>query len=635
MSGDNLIKNLKGLILSIPGLERQNVRSLLGNEAEVIIYYDYDYNNADGYENDVVEERTLITQIAKNVKSQRIRGGENEDILDKMRRSTIWIKEEIKRVRESVLKKEPFPQEKARAEYILQILGVSLSYDFWFEEHGRTRTRSIYYTMVKVLWGLAMYYRLWRRADDLLFNRTSPMYKKLEYFTKDKLSLPFPDDIDKETCIKDYTLDEIFKSMSYLIRHRTQIKIESDSGIEDFLEYKMALMDVTCIKSVFNFTIKEDQQIATEMSVMRKEWTCEIKDSLNGKEDMYQENNPYVFTQRMLRKTLHEQEQDASNFKFVRSIEDEIKASTKVPVMTLIKNGLEKIKNENKNKDQEQEQQQKQQKQNANTDIKRVRPSLMFFMDFGAISLELGSFQFNTETEQIQRDIKASQHLRDVIIEDLKKSNVKEMIYKAKDWIKRSTLQFWERERYRNSLGIMTGSFKPLNAWKFNRLDIIMGATDISEADPVMPKFPDNISALLSCDNDYYRALGWEFVVDWWLTQDFSYIGVEANNIIFYKEIELNYLSLSRPREVPSPCLTKQGYEWCLHPGGEWENRETGWINLTRCGPDIIDALVDYVKVLYQKYGDNNVIIKERTKNGKGINIRDSKLFKCILPCIR
>lgn len=635
----SIVRYLKGLILSIPGLEKDNVRSLLGEEA-VIAIFDEDLlqNYGADYENDFIEDDTLITKIARNVKSQRVRGGENEEIIGKMKNSIIWMKEEIKRIRTSILKKEPFPQNKIRAEYIIQIVGVSLSYDFWFEEEEKTRNRSIYYTMVKVIWGLSMHYRLWRREDEILVNKTSPMYKKRGEFKSDFLL----DDIDYNTVIKDLTLDEIFRSMVHLIRDRSKIQIKTDSDTGDFLEYKMALMDIISVKSVFMSSVQQNDQIINEMSVMRKEWTREIAlfkgNNEEEKEAMSQENNPYVFTQRMLRKTLQEQEEESENTKFVKSIEDEIKSVSRIPIMTQIKNGLEKIREDDRKGED------KTIKENKTTIyvnkgdivIKNVRPTLMFFMDFGALGLELGSFQFNTEETKPKSDTvtKAEKILRDAIIRDLKKSDLKEMIFRAKDWIKKSTLQFWERERYRNGLGVLTGSFKPLNAWKFNRLDLIMGINDSKNDDPMMPEFPENISDLLSCKNDYYRNLGWEFVVDWWLTQDFSYIGVCINNVIFYKEMELNYLCLSRPKEIPSPCLTKQGNEWCIHPGGKWENKETGWIRLIKCGPDIINALVEYVILLHQKYGDNNVIIKERAKNGRGVNIRDSKLFKSVLPHI-
>lgn len=180
---------------------------------------------------------------------------------------------------------------------------------------------------------------------------------------------------------------------------------------------------------------------------------------------------------------------------------------------------------------------------------------------------------------------KARSVILNEIFNALKKTNTTDCVTSAERWIaNRSTMQ-WERERFRLITSNST-IFKSPEARKLCRSNVI--------SDFEKPMEIDNIADFLDPNNkSYIHALA--FSCHWWLSQSFPTINIDT--IFFYWDIEYEYLSLRR-KHLSSPVMSRLGTSWIIFKGGRWSDERDRYINCIWCGENIVDCLVEYLRIL-------------------------------------
>ena len=171
------------------------------------------------------------------------------------------------------------------------------------------------------------------------------------------------------------------------------------------------------------------------------------------------------------------------------------------------------------------------------------------------------------------------------ILSSIQITNTDEFMCDAEKWISQRFVTVWEREKFRNR-----HSSKKV----FTNLDAVLLCREESGEECNIGVGSSNISELLNKDHPlYYRTIA--YVTYWWLSQSYNTLNLDSS--IFIWDIEYEYSSLTR-RHLSSPSICKLGNTWAVFLGGEWEDQEKRYINCRWCGPNLIDALVEYTRII-------------------------------------
>jgi len=218
-------------------------------------------------------------------------------------------------------------------------------------------------------------------------------------------------------------------------------------------------------------------------------------------------------------------------------------------------------------------------------------PSMLWFKDHALLSHGLWTWQFQTRLGidiscETRMEVKRRIH-RDVL-SCIKRTSNADMMKLAATYIIERRVQLHERESYRRTVS-SRNKFKGMDAWKVDRRDLDM------DIENILPGFPATLDGLLESgpDNHYYYE-GWDYASRWWIIQ--HYTGLDPDVVFYYNDIENELNSLSRPMLV-SPVMVRLGTNCAIKLTGPWLDETSTSINVTWCGLDPVDCLVEYIRM--------------------------------------
>jgi hypothetical protein len=142
------------------------------------------------------------------------------------------------------------------------------------------------------------------------------------------------------------------------------------------------------------------------------------------------------------------------------------------------------------------------------------------------------------------------------LIQSISKNNTDAFLADTTKHIITSTVNFYEREEYRNNYS---------GGGIFNLMSVV--ASIRSEEHTVIKDFPDDIEPLVTdFKNDYYVESN-NYFMFWWITQNIG--GIKPHRSVFFLDIEEEYLSLDRV-DIRSPVISRLGDTWVIVEPGEW-----------------------------------------------------------------
>ncbi len=592
------------------------------------------------------------------------------DLLQEFLTFLKWVEDQFKEIQDGIRENIPFPNKYKLREYECIIILTTLTFDRWYENNQKTQQRPEYHKYAYVIWHLQMGYRLWSRWP--LMNKNAQTFTPAWFPTSYYRKCPYfsvPDGYDNVPVIF-WSPDRCRKAAMLLTRDRRscdKLTLANKVISEKFEEYRTAILDNMMITAFFKFpgpvtklspenpnhfilctndtaqleleilanannTASGDQRAVNEI---RENYNKKLRDETEAyidKENKKEGLLKFASTEDMLESI--KANKKIAIFDVERAIKDlqntynyisttglsEDAAYSKLSEAELEESDiatnqyLEKIQNDiNELKKfllSEQaivEQQIEEQKQKEMSDFisgisksqvtEIYAPAVIWYKENMIVSHYL--YIWNRQTKRINPFTPQRTHAHRIlfhkILDSMPRLSQLEFMNKADEWVRSRSVDFWERERFRT---ISSGSseFKTEEARQYSR-------TDIGDNDSIKNRGLSFDEIIQSSDLVLrYKLL--DYTVYWWLKQIFNKVEIDRN--VFYWELEYEYVNLRRPT-LPSPIITKIGSTWCVFKGGTHWGEE--WLNVTWCGPDIIDCLVEWLR--YVAVDDWRIVDRE------------------------
>ncbi len=178
------------------------------------------------------------------------------------------------------------------------------------------------------------------------------------------------------------------------------------------------------------------------------------------------------------------------------------------------------------------------------------------------------------------------------ICQAILRGNETNVLADAQRWLTGKSVTFPERELYRMAYTADA---------VFTTNDVIRSIRGVDAA--VMEGF-DDIMTFLQSPGHVYHCPFLSFVVWWYLGQIMNKSNID--NSLYVADVEMEMFSFDR-FNLKTHCMTQLGAIWYVLEPNKW-TAEDGWINATRCGPNMLDC----ISLWLMKIAENGWVVYDR-----------------------